>query len=143
MKDLLKNKKIKNFAAIAVVILIIAFVVNFFTDSDEEELLKAENKIDDSLESGIEILETLNQLKVVDIDSNFFSRSDFSDLDDFSYSIEEKNVGKNNPFLESSKNFIPEDEDIKNIEDEDALSENQEINSNQQTNPGFGIFNLE
>tara|TARA_Y100001949_G_C15869466_1_gene278844 strand:- start:220 stop:621 length:402 start_codon:yes stop_codon:yes gene_type:complete len=120
-KFLNDNKK----AVGVVVVIAILFVVyiNFFSEPQDDALLSGEDQTMVNSEIGREIVNTLNQLKVLEIDPEFFDDPVFQELTDFTVEVQERPVGKANPFAPGNNPNIAEGQDS------DVTEQNQDIDS--------------
>lgn len=73
---------------------------------DEGGFIRAENQTITSTEIGREIVSTLNRLKTISIDPEFFDEDRYRVLVDYSVEIQPQEVGKENPFQEIDLNTI-------------------------------------
>ena len=92
-----------------ITLLVLMVVYNlFFLEDDRREstgLVREENTVDETSAIGREIIRTLNKISTITIDPDFFELASFRRLEDFSTEIEERPVGKDNPFLPFDGNF--------------------------------------
>lgn len=95
-----KNQKV----VIAVVVALILFSVynTFFKPAVVDETITGESKEIINSEVGREIINTLNQLKAINIDTDIFDDPLFENLYDFSRPLPKQPVGKTNPFTEQT-----------------------------------------
>lgn len=90
------------FAGVGLVVLMIAYNILYLQPKKEAEadFIRSENQSITSSELGREIISTLNRLKTINIDPEFFQDDRFRRLIDFSVEIQPQPVGKENPFRE-------------------------------------------
>jgi hypothetical protein len=101
------------------------------SESDDAGAIRAENQAVASSEIGREIVTTLNRLKSITIDPDFFTEERFQRLVDFSVDIQEQPVGKNNPFNRSD---IVSGADITGeVAGTDALQDAVEVDAADET----------
>ena len=105
--DALKTtlSKFKNVIIGALVVVGLMFAYNIFVlqpkKAENAGSLRSENKNAVSTEIGREIVATLNRLKSLNIDPEFFQEDAFVQLIDFSVDLEDKEIGKQNPFKDT------------------------------------------
>lgn len=95
-----KNQKV----VLGVVVALILFSVynTFFKAPVVDETITGESKEIINSEVGREIINTLNQLKAINIDTDVFDDPLFDNLYDFSRPLPKQPVGKTNPFTEQT-----------------------------------------
>lgn len=95
-----KNQKV----VLAIVVALILFSVynTFFKAPVVDETITGESKEIINSEVGREIINTLNQLKAINIDTDVFDDPLFDNLYDFSRPLPKQPVGKTNPFTEQT-----------------------------------------
>lgn len=101
LKDTLSKFKWIILGVIGLFVLFVIYNI-FFLDADRNEstgLVRQESTVDRTSASGREIIRTLNKIKSITIDPDFFELAAFRRLEDFSIEIEERPVGKDNPFV--------------------------------------------
>ncbi len=76
------------------------FYVSTLQEAKNIEAIRSENQLVSQSELGREILFILNNLKTIQLDIDFFSRDEYTQLQDFSEKITAKPVGTENPFQE-------------------------------------------
>jgi len=138
--DALKTtvSKFKNVIIGAIVLVGLMFAYNIFVLQPQKNSnsgsLRSENKSIVSSELGREIVSTLNRLKSLNIDPEFFQEDAFVQLIDFSVDIESKDIGKLNPFKDTttadaafSSGEVAGAEVLNNVEETQSL-DNQPAN---------------
>lgn len=68
--------------------------------AEEADYIRGENQSITSSEIGREIISTLNRLRTITIDPDFFQDERYVRLEDFSVEIDPQPVGNPNPFLQ-------------------------------------------
>ena len=98
--------------------------------------IRSENESISQSELGREILFTLNRLKTITIDPDFFLENRFRQLVDFSVDIEPKPIGTENPFREVNLFFgVVQSDEVAGAE---VLDDAIEISADADTEEGPG-----
>jgi|GEM_PF-6891539 len=129
LKDTLQKFKKVIIAVLVLIGIMFAYKV-FVLDpakADNAGSLRSESQSVVSSEIGREIVSTLNRLKTINIDPTFFEEDAFVQLIDFSVDIEDKPIGKENPFKEPE--ILIQDQNSQEVEGADVLNDVTETQS--------------
>ncbi|MFW0870886.1 MAG: hypothetical protein ACKKL4_00260 [Patescibacteria group bacterium] len=140
IKQLVSQYKNILIGGVVVVGVLVGYNIFYLTPKKEAQqagAIRSENQNLISSEIGREIVATLNRLKSLNIDPDFFLEERFQRLMDFSVEIKEQPVGKNNPF--SRVNLIgsaqAEVEGVSALED--AVEVNPDTDTPDLSGPGI------
>lgn len=143
IKQILSRYKNVIIGGILLVAMLVAYNIFYLGPKKEAEdagAIRSENQNLTSSQIGREIVTTLNRLKTLNIDPDFFLEERFGRLVDFSVEIKEQPVGKNNPFSQvdvlASQSLDGEVEGVAAFE---QAVEEEEGEEDTQLSDGAGI----
>lgn len=96
-------------AGIALIVAIIAYNIFYLQPRQADQdagFIRSENQMITSTEIGREIVVTLNRLKTISIDPEFFNEERYQMLVDYSVEIQPQAVSRENPFEEIDFNTL-------------------------------------
>ncbi len=137
LKTTLQKFKKVIIAVLVIVALMFAYKIFVLDPSKAENAgsLRSESDSIVSSEIGREIVGTLNRLKTINIDNDFFQEDAFVQLIDFSVEIQDQPIGRDNPFKQPN---IAEAGSIQEVEGAGVLND---VTENQNTDEPNGSSN--
>lgn len=139
-------KSYGKYIAIGVVVIIGIILYNMFylaprQAEQDAGFIRSENQSITSTEIGREIVSTLNRLKTINIDPEFFNEERYQMLVDYSVEIQPQSVGKENPFSEINFNTLGQSINI--TQDSGGVLQNVSEENLEQENNNLGEFDTQ